>query len=174
MKGVVNVEFILAVFVFLGTLSFITLTIGRDAIFLRESSFYGNLKTNSIHVSNILIFDKGFPEDWETGPITSIKRLGLSAGEKQSLSKQKIDRLHELCRKIKPDGTPNPDYKTNYEKIKDILSQKGEINLTIKTAGTILDCSPAVETLLRPKFLVNRIITINGAEIGEFHITLID
>ncbi|MBI2076704.1 MAG: hypothetical protein HYT72_05655 [Candidatus Aenigmarchaeota archaeon] len=171
MKGVVNIEFILSVVVFLGTLSFITLTIGRDSAFLRESSLYDSLKANTIQISNLLAFDKGFPENWETGAITAVRRLGLSSGEKYVLSRQKIDRLQDFCKKS------NPDYKKNYEKIKELLGLRGDINLTIATPdGTLLDCSPAVETLLKPKFSIGRIITVLGAtekKIGEFNITII-
>ena len=178
MKGVVNIEFILSVVVFLGTLSFITLTIGKDSVFLRESSFYDSLKSNTIQTSNLLVFDRGFPETWETVPITAIRRLGLSSGEKYVLSIQKINKLHEFCRKTNPDGTPNIFYKTNYEKIKELLSLKVEVNLTLATQdGTLLDCTPAIETLSRPKFSIGRIVTVlDGVEkkIANFNITIID
>ncbi len=179
-RGIVNIEFILSVVVFLGTLSFITITIGREAISLRENSLYGQLKESAVQISDVLVFDKGSPEDWETKiSLSEAQKIGFSTGERYVLSKQKLLKLNEFCRKEDQSGAVNPDYKQNYEKIKDILGQKREINITIATGdGLLLDCSPAVVSLLRSKFSVNRIVTVTdasfGREMGELNITLID
>lgn len=131
----------MAVFIFLGTISFTTLSITRGFFSIREASFSDTSKLQVTATSQLLLFDMGFPGNWETGPITNVKRLGLSSDNKFILDLNKINTMQTFCT-------------SNYAKIKDLLGVQGDIILNIKAIdGTqFLDCKPSVESLLRPKF----------------------
>ena len=164
-KGIVNIEFIMAVFIFLSSISFTTLSIARDFFSIREASFSDTIKLQVTATSQLLLFDRGFPENWETGPVTDVKRLGLSSGNKFILDLNKINALQTFCT-------------SNYAKIKDLLNVQGDIILNIKAIdGTqFLDCKPSVESLLRPKFPSEAYAVIvqgNRKQIVKFTTTLV-
>lgn len=140
-KGVVDIEFIMAVVVFLGSISFVTLTISREFFSVREAALSETMKLRSNAILQLLLFDRGFPENWESGPIVSVRKLGLSSGNRSIIETNKVSTLNTFC-------------SSAYEKVKDILGVKEDIILTIKTldGSELLNCKPAVETLLRPKF----------------------
>lgn len=144
MKGVVDIEFIMAVFVLLGSISFTTLTIGREFFSIREASLSETYKQNSIAIYQMLVFDKGTPEDWwDNVPLSSIKKLGFSSADKLVLDSGKVGRLHTIC------STTG-----GYNKVKDILGVQGDIILSIKTLDgmAIMSCKPTLETLSGQKF----------------------
>ncbi len=139
MKGVVNIEFIMAAFLFLGSISFVMLSIGREFFSFREASVADNYMQENENMLQMLMFDRGYPENWNAG---DVKRLGLSSGEKFILDKNKIDILEGLC-------------DSSYEKVKDLLGVMENVIISIKglDGALYLDCKPAVEALTSTKLL---------------------
>lgn len=171
-KGIVQIEFIMAVFVFLGSISFTTLAIGREFFSIREASISDTSKLRDAAISQILMFDKGFPDGWDALPIENVRRLGLSSDSKFVLNLNKVNRLQTLCNRA------NPDYSKNYNKIKELLGITGDIILVVEaTDGTqFLNCRPAVETLQRPEFPVVAYAVIfqgSNAKIVSFRTVLV-
>ncbi len=147
-KGVIDIEFIMAAFLFLGSLSFTMLAIGREFLSFREAAISENYNMEVKNILQLMMFDEGEPADWDAGEIADVKRLGLSSGEKFILDLEKINRLQSLCSRT------NPDYEKNYNKVKSLLGVKGDIILDINDVGgaPFLSCRPGVETLSSPKF----------------------
>jgi hypothetical protein len=159
MKAVVDIEYIMAVFVFLASITFITLSISREFLAIREASFSETVKMESFTILELLLFDKGEPEDWHTAPLSNVKRLGLSSGRKFVLDETKLIKLDSDC------DVSNPEYELNYAKIKELLGIEADIVLNIQSldGSEVWDCSPAVESLLRPKFYSHGYGVIQGS-----------
>ncbi len=160
MKGVLDIEFVLSVFLFLGTISFVTVLIGRESVALQNSAISDNMKSESYQISQILMFDKGSPADWENGPKENIKRVGLSSGENYFLDADKLAMMDALC-------------SSDYNFVSGMLT-KFHVNIAIKsTNGNVLyNCEPSFETAKRPKFVTERKALLNN-EVVEITVTLI-
>jgi hypothetical protein len=163
MKGVLDIEFVLSIFLFLGSISFITILIGRESLALQNSLISENLKSESYQISEILMFDKGSPANWGDPGVTinDIKRLGIFSSD-YVLNSTKLAKLQSLC---------ISDYNSVNEIITDL-----NINITVKNIdGTVIyRCEPQIETLRRPKFITQRVGTLDSTgEIVRLSVTLI-
>lgn len=174
-KGVIDIEFIIAVFVFLGSISFTTLVIGREFFSIREASVTEAVKLRVNGISQLLLFDRGEPADWETIADdttlrSTIKRLGLASGSIFVMDSNKINRLRSFC------DTANPSYNDNYNKIRDLLGVQGDIvlDLTDTEGAQILRCGPSLQSLTRPKLPAEAHAVINSnKKIVRFTATLV-
>jgi hypothetical protein len=148
MKAVVNIEFIIAVFVFLVTLSFILITIGGNLAPLHRDVGAGDLRSKAHQISQILLFDEGDPKNWDGG---DVNRVGLSTGEKHMVSRAKISRLAQLCQS---EGF-----------LQDMLlgnrNVEIEINITDESGGTIASCGG----IANPEFYIQRFAVTDAMEI---------
>ena len=159
MKAVIRIEFFFSVFLFLGSIFFISLSIGKEVTTLENKIKSENLKSKSYELSEILLFDKGYPENWNEVNDTEIKRIGFSEGN-YFLSEQKLQKLQNLC-------------DTNYTFVNNLLTDH-YINITVKNIDddVLYKCEPKIETLIQPKFVTQRIGILNG-ELVKILITLI-
>lgn len=99
-KGITNFEFVLAVFVFLSTISFVSLSIINKIPNIHAVSVGEDVKSSSYYMSQVLIFDRGSPSDWEAlvGVDESrINRTGLAGAQSYVLDSTKVAKLGELC-----------------------------------------------------------------------------
>ncbi|MCX6818403.1 MAG: hypothetical protein NT129_00185 [Candidatus Aenigmarchaeota archaeon] len=94
MKGIVNIEFVLSVIVFITTITFVTMTIVNNIPFLHRESISEHVKSKAYQISDILLFDEGYPSNWNEN---TVARLGLSSGKSYELSTQKITDLNDSC-----------------------------------------------------------------------------
>jgi hypothetical protein len=144
-KGVIDIEFILAVVVFLSAITFVSYVIIGNVPALHRESLSEDLRSRAYQVSQLLLFDQGEPADWDTNPL-SVQRLGLSTGEAYTISSAKITALATVC--------------GDYNNLKSLLSQDFTKDVKISVvdaAGTsLLDCGPAVNTTIIPEFPVVR------------------
>ena len=161
MKGVLNIEFIVSVIVFLITLSFVSMSIINNAPFLHQESFIENLKSNAYQVSQLLLLDEGLSDSGNTNwNKDNVVLLGLSAGEEYILDQNKISELDNLC---------NEDY----EKVRGLLADyKTYITLSIirPDGSQILDCRPEEKKGITS--VVKRHAVVNG-EVVRFDISVI-
>ena len=147
-KGVLDIDFILSVFVFLSVIVFVTsVIIGNIPVFHRES-LNENLRARSYQISELLLFDQGEPPDWSpvVGDPNEVKRIGLSTGDAYEISRVKIDNLEIIC--------------SDYSRLRTLLIQdlRNELKVSISDASgnVLLDCGPAVSATILPEFPVTR------------------
>ena len=121
-KGVVNIEFILSVVVFLTATVFISITVINVIPSIESESARNNMKMRAYQISNILLFDSGYPEDWNSG---NAERIGLSGGMYE-IDKSKVASLQEIC-------------KSDYENLSSLFGS--DLNIEITADGnSILSC----------------------------------
>ncbi len=146
MKGALDIEFILAAFVFLSTIVFITLSIIGKIPVLQEKSLSENLQSTSYQISEILL-TKGYPENWAALNIDSVARVGLES-EDYVLDPAKVSSLADHCT-------------NNYNKLREKM-QGSDFTIIINGSVLVLNCEPQVVSLLRPRFVTTRHAVYNG------------
>ena len=152
MKGVTDVEFVLAVIVFLGIITFVTFTIISKIPLLRSQSSNEDLQSKTYEISQLLLMDQGEPTGWNSG---NVKRIGLSAGEKYVLSGGKINSLAGMCA-------------ASYESVRNLLGQnKTDVRISITDSydTDILECGPRRLRTSRPEFQITRFATLQNGTI---------
>ena len=137
MKGMLDIEFILAIAIFIGTSSFILLTINSRMPFLEEKSDFNNIMAESYRISDVLIYGSGTP-GWESAINAnpdSVERIGLSGGRRFYLSSEKLLSLNTFC---------NPPVAENYVKLNSMLTSRGgvEIQVTDRAGSALVSCQP--------------------------------
>jgi len=93
-KGITNFEFVLSLFVFLSTISFVSLTIVNRIPNLHEDSIGDEIKVQSFVVSELLLFDQGDPAQWSN---ETVRRLGFSNGTRYVIDQKKLDNFSIVC-----------------------------------------------------------------------------
>lgn len=128
MKGIENFEFVLSVFVFLSTISFVSMTIINKIPDLHQDSVGDEIKTNSFIVSELLLFDRGYPENWNE---STVERFGFSNGSRYVISKQKLIYFNNICKN-----------ETEKQKIIDSLGFLS-VNITKLNGSSVIYCETA-------------------------------
>ena len=150
MKGLAEIEFIVSVFVFLTTISFVTFIIINNIPILHNAALTERLKSRSYQYSELLFFDEGSPKDWQSVP-ENASRLGLSTGRRYFIDKNKVDALSVICL----------DYQKVKEKLaieqNDIIIDVSYLDNTPVTGSSSVICKPVFTTQLRPQFQTTRL-----------------
>ncbi|MFA4819996.1 MAG: hypothetical protein WC613_03505 [Candidatus Aenigmatarchaeota archaeon] len=158
MKGVVEIEFVISVFVFITTVSFVTGIVISNLPVFHSASTSETLKSKSWQYSEMLLFDEGAPLDWQL-PDKDIKRIGLSTGSRYFLDESKIIKLYDLC-------------SVGYAAVKDKLGVDTRNDIVIEVsyldgspvASSVTVCGPNVITQIRPSFQTVRLGVLNTAD----------
>ncbi len=150
MKGTLDIEFVISVLVFMTTIAIVSISIINNFPRLHEETFSQDLKAKSFQISELLMFDRGEPINWDTLPVTSVKRLGLSNGTKYDISPEKVSALQGYCT-------------GNYAGVKDLLGLdfRNDISIEIRDIdlGTaVLDCRPAAVSEIRAQATITRFV----------------
>lgn len=159
MKAVMalGIEFMLSVFIFMSVVAFLMIMVGREIYTLQEMSETENLRAESYQISQMILFDEGFPRDWETKSVDEVRRIGLSSEKDYVLNMSKIKRLNELC--------------ANYSKVRVFFSKNDiEIGITYVNGTNILDCTSNARGIFR--FITERLAIVDG-KIIHFNVTVI-
>jgi ABC-type transport system involved in Fe-S cluster assembly fused permease/ATPase subunit len=151
MKGQINLEFILSVLVFLSVMSFITIQIINSVSEVRRDLAVEDIKSSAFQISNILMFDKGSPENWDA---TNVKRIGLKA-DFYSLDAGKVNSLNALC-------SGGNGYKKFVSIVNLGLSEDIYLNISTLSGKTLAFCAPPVESLVRSRAQSMRTAFIQG------------
>ncbi len=168
MKGVTEVEFIISVFVFITTMSFVTLLIINSIPLFHTTALSDSLKARSYQYSELLLFDEGHPKDWNKD---TANRIGLSSGKRYFVSKTKVDELGALC------ALPN-----GYNTLKNKLQLSNELDIIIEVSylddmpvsgSSTIICKPPVTTYLRPQFRTARLGVLSDNSIVHFKVIVI-
>ncbi len=166
MKGIAEVEFIISVFVFITTISFVTFLIINNIPLLHNAALTDRLKSRSYQYSELLLFDEGSPKNWHTEPENS-SRIGFSSGNMYFLDDKKIRALADICQ----------DYQNAREKLAldsfDIVIEASHLDDTPITGDSKAICKPAVTTQLRPQFQTTRIGVLTNMTIVKIKVVTI-
>jgi hypothetical protein len=146
MKAVADIEFILSAFLFVSTISFITLSIIGNLPVLQEKSLAANLQSTSYQMSELLL-DKGYPTNWHLSAIDDVARIGLESDD-YVLDSAKVSRLSTLC-------------ENDYNKLRAKMMNY-DFMIIINGSAEILNCEPPVVSLIRPQFVTTRHAVYNG------------
>ncbi len=144
MKGIINIDFIVSILVFVSTLSFVAISIISRIPLFHHEAYTDDLRSRTYQVSHLLLFDRGWPENWNEA---NVERIGLSI-EPYILNRSKIDSLEILC-------------SNSYEKVNSLLADINTvvtINITLSDGNQILSCGPR---LTRTGFEVRRNIVVD-------------
>ncbi len=148
-KGQVNIYFIVSIVLFLTLTTYLIYAIIDYNRIYRENIMSDILYTKSYSISDLLIRDGGYPENWNS---TNFDRVGL-ASEPYSLNLAKINELEKIC--------------NSSAKIKKLKSSFGlmDEDLIIKidylNKTNVLDCSP--ESMRIGRIVsIKRIATLNN------------
>jgi len=148
-KGVADIEFTLSVIVFLSIITFVTFVIISNIPLLRSESYNNDLRARAYEISQLLMFDTGEPANWTNA---TVKRLGLSSGERYSVSMDKANNLSALC--SAPGG---------YQAVKSLLGQNlTDVRINITAPGANVQCGPQITRTSRTEFSITRIGMINA------------
>lgn len=158
-KGIIDIEFILSIVVFLSVIVFVSFVlIGNIPVFHRES-LNEDLRARAYQVSQLIVFDEGYPENWDP---TNVQRIGLSTGEAYRVSAIKISNLAAVC--------------TNYNKLKSLLSQGfgNDVKLSIvnSTGQLLLNCGPPVSTTIISEFPITRYAVLENNVIVKILVSI--
>ena len=155
-NGQANIEFVISVLVFLITLSFVLFTIINNLPVFHRESVKDALRSKGFQVSQLLVMDQGYPQDWSN--LANAQRLGLTSGEPYILVEDKV--LALSC-----------DGDTSYNKTKqllglgyqyDIIINITKINFTSGNDEQVSVCKPKTISLIAPKFWVKRFAVIDN------------
>jgi hypothetical protein len=119
-------------------------------------------RSESYRLSEMLINDPGHPLDWETLPIDSVKRIGLSdatANVTNLLSEEKLLRMTQLC--AGDDG---------YAKVKGLVGANHEFSLVRIVSSDVPEtvetiCSPGAEGDIKAS--LTRLVAFEGGGYGK-------
>jgi hypothetical protein len=157
-KGVIDIEFILSVVLFFGTITFVSFMIISNVPVFHNEAVNDDIRARAYEISQVLMFDEGYPKDWSAA---NVKTIGLSAGEHYILSEDKIASLNALC-------------SSNYTLAKNMLGQgfRNEIKITItdSNGAELLTCLPRSRVSGRPEFVISRFATLPDKRIVKIDV----
>lgn len=154
-KGQLSADFYIALIVFLGFLAYIAFQLFQIVPASSANLKEETIRLDAYQISELLINDGGHPNDWETKPLSEIKRIGLSDTTQNIanyLSSSKVARFKALC--------------SNFNDIKNLLDIKDSESFTFiehKPTGDVVEtCKSGAPIDRRTSFSVSRTIFISG------------
>jgi hypothetical protein len=149
-KGILDIEFILSVIVFLGVTAFCIFIIAINIMpTAHRFSISEDMKARSYQVSELLLFSQGNPKNWNE---TNVSSLGLSSEEFYILNATKIYNLKNFCQ-------------NNYVRVRELLGQDYSIdfviNVTYENGSSVFLCNQRSRTRVRPEYTINRLAILN-------------
>lgn len=163
-KGQINVEYIVSLTVYITLATYIAFQLSQQTPVYLRAVREEYVKSETYQLSELLINDVGYPEDWNTlwpSSPSDIKRVGLSGGVKTNLvSVDKIDALDDIC---------SSDY-DNLVEMLGIDVDDYQISVFVKDTTNdviLLDCSPTVITTGQSVESIRRIVALDSGDYGE-------
>ncbi len=164
MKGVIEIEFIISVFIFITTMSFVTFLIVSSIPAFHNTAVGELVKSRSYQFAEIMFMDEGSPTNWQIQPFADVKRIGFSTGKRYVIDQSKLDQLAALCQP-EPAGA-------GYQSVKNRLGLDSNYDITIEasyldgapvTAEAVV-CGPLIVSQLRQQFHFTRLGILNTAD----------
>jgi len=134
-KGILDIEFILSVFIFVSTVSFVVIMVILGNIpGLQQMTIFEDMRSKNFQISEKLLFTEGYPVNWDENTVTS---LGLSSNDYYVMDMNKISNMSNLCQ-------------NNYQRVKDLLGLSYQndiyVNISYIEGGNLLLCGPSGPT----------------------------
>jgi len=150
-KAQMNLEFVISLVVFITTLMFVTTSVG-DLFPSFQSRVNKNvLRSKAWQISEI-IFEKGYPEDWDT--LGEVSMIGFSADKYYVLNRTKLIAINQCD-------------SASYNKLRELFSigiqRDFIINVTlVEESGEegYVYCGPKVVSLVAPKLWITRLALV--------------
>jgi hypothetical protein len=150
-KGILDIEFILSVVVFLGAVAFAIFMIALNVIpTVHIYSETEDMRSRVYQISEILLFSEGNPKNWDE---TNVNSIGLSSSEYYILDAKKIFNLSNLCR-------------YNYQRVRELLGMEYSMDIMINMSysdGTSLSLCRQRFTKVRPEYAISRLAVLNDS-----------
>lgn len=160
MKGIIDIEYLLAIAVFLTTISFVTIIIMSNVPLFHREAVSEDLRARAYQISELLLFDRGDPVNWDQ---VNVNRIGLSTGTRYKLSSLNIVALKELCT-------------ANYQRVKNLLGQDYRTDVLIEVTdqddNLLARCMPASVTTVRPNFQITRFAALDNGKIAKLTVSV--
>ena len=157
-KGLFNVEYLTVLILFLIFSTYFTLRMMEQKPAYVAEVQREIFRAESYRLSEMLINDPGHPLDWETLPVGSVKRIGLSdatANVTNLLNETKLSKMGQLC--IAVDG---------YANVKSRVGAQHDFSLEyINSSGTFYRCNPCVTCDVKAS--ITRFVAFNTGDYGK-------
>lgn len=165
MKAVVDIEFMVSLFMFLMSISFITYIIAGNLPRYHEEATINHLRSVAFQTSELLVFDSGYPTTWErSASMDEIRQIGLASSKKYVLSREKLAWIETNC-------------KNRYAVIKDKLipDQKLDMIISVTSGSFLFRCSPPSTSSTKDSVSVTRygVLDTNPQEIVQIQLTVL-
>jgi len=139
--GLIDIEFMVSIMVFLTVITFVVISILNNIPRLHQETLSQDLKSKSFQLSELLLFESGWPPNWDTEPVGNVDRIGLSNGTKYYMELTKMAQLESFC-------------STDYGSVKDLMGLDFRNDIIIEvvdlSSTVLLTCEPAVVSQIRP------------------------
>ncbi len=150
-KGVIEIEFIISVFVFITTISFVTLIIVSNIPTLHNTAAGESVKSWAYQYSEMLLMDEGAPKNWDSLTFGEVKRIGFSDGERYMLNYAKLQKLRDAC------NDPEVSYNVTKNRLgvdfaHDIVIEVSTLDGSPVIGSDIAICRPLSVSRMRQQF----------------------
>lgn len=135
-KGQVNIYFLISIALFIALSIYLIYIVLGYYPTKSESIQLNSLNTKSYIISELLLKDPGYPEDWNEN---NVERLGL-ASDPMILDPEKIEELADLCNENSPESRERILNATG------LTDEKLTITIYELDGTTILECQPFGDT----------------------------
>ncbi len=133
MKGIINIEFVISLLVFISTVSFVSMMVINSFPALRYEALSNDMKSKAYQLSNVIL-------------------ANFSGQETYALD---MNRINEM----KNNYCYGPDA---YEAFRNLFSENLILEIEQLDGTTLISCKPPVETRLKPEFTLKRFATVNN------------
>jgi hypothetical protein len=132
MKGIINIEFVIALLVFISTVSFVSMMVINSLPALRYEAISNDMKSRAYQLSNVL--------------------LANFSNQDYVLDMNNINEMkNKYC--------SSPD---DYENFRNLFSEYLTLEIEQLDGTELISCKPAIETRLKPEFTLKRFATVNN------------
>jgi|SRR3989338_6488667 len=163
MRGVTNIEFLVAAFVFLTVIAFISFSILTNVPLLRGRAGSEDIKSLAYRLSEQIVFDKGLDAAGTSTQWTAenFSRIGLAGNRHYEISESKINELKTLC-----------STRAGYGRFKDFVGSSADAEVISNFGTEEKICLFNITSLSRNQFTITRPVVMNGIE-GKISIKII-
>lgn len=163
MKGQVEIEFIIAVFIFITTMSFVTFLIVNNIPAFHNTAVGELVKSRSYQYAEEMFFDEGSPTNWWTQNLGNTDRIGFSAGRRYLIDQNKLNKLQIDCDPSN-DGYAAVKDKLDLEYSYDIIIEASYLDGSPVIGGSTTLCSPPIISQVRQQFHFTKLGVLNTAD----------
>lgn len=174
MKGVVEIEFIISIFVFITSISFVTFMIVGNIPIAHNNALGESTKSRSYQYADMLLLDEGYPRNWSLAnePFVNNRRIGFSTGKRNVIDTDKLLKLSSMCSDITV-GYAVIKNRLGLDYVHDIVIEASRLDGSPVVGTTNVICASGLRTALRQQFQTNRLGVTTAGDIVKIRVTII-